>query len=83
MLRPSVGGKRRVVVQGETVGEVLGHLCVNWPELRATVFSCDGALAPYLNVYLNGEDLRATGGLSSAVASGDSLQILPALSGGS
>jgi sulfur-carrier protein len=82
VLRPSVGGEREVSAEGSSVGEVLEGLATAHPDTRGQLFSSDGELNKYVNVYLNDEDVRVLDGLGTAVGEGDSLVILPAMAGG-
>jgi len=50
--------------------------------VRAQVFTPDGTLHRFLNVYVNDDDVRYTGGLATAVAAGDEVTLLPAVAGG-
>jgi molybdopterin converting factor small subunit len=82
VLRPSVGGERQVTAPGSTVGAVLGALADAHPETRGQLFSQDGELNRYVNVYLNDEDVRVLQGLDTDVKDQDTLVILPAMAGG-
>ena len=83
VLRPSVGGEREVQAAGGTVGEVLRSLADQHPATAAQLFSGDGQLNRYVNVYLNDEDVRVLdSGLDSGVSDGDTVVILPAMAGG-
>lgn len=82
VLRPSVGGQREVEADGATVGEVLEGLATAHPGTRSQLFSADGQLNRYVNVYLNDEDVRVLDGLDTKVGEGDVLVILPAMAGG-
>ena len=81
-LRSSVGGEKEVSAGGATVGEVLKALSTEHPATEAQLFSADGELNRYVNVYLNDEDVRVLDGLSTPVGEGDTLVILPAMAGG-
>ena len=83
VLRASVGGEREVGASGESVGEVLRDLASNHPATQSQLFSPEGELNRYVNVYLNDEDVRVLGGLDTPVGAGDTLVILPAMAGGS
>lgn len=83
VLRPSVGGASETSAEGGTVGEVLNALAGEHPELKGQLFADDGGLNRFLNVYLNQEDVRVLDGLQTPVADGDTLQLLPAMAGGS
>jgi len=82
VLRPSVGGEKEVSASGENVGAVLRELAKAHPATEAQLFSSDGELNRYVNVYLNDEDVRVLEGLGTAVSEGDTLVILPAMAGG-
>jgi MoaD family protein len=81
-LRAAAGGQASESVEGATVGEVLGALYERHGELRERVADDDGALRRFVNVYLDGEDVRFLQGLDTAVSDGAELQILPAVAGG-
>jgi molybdopterin converting factor small subunit len=82
VLRPSVGGEKEVTAEGGSVGEVLRALASQHPATESQLFSADGELNRYVNVYLNDEDVRVLNGLGTAVGEGDTLVILPAMAGG-
>jgi cysteine synthase B len=80
-LRAETGGARQVEVDGDTVREALHDLAGRFPALGAHVFA-DGDIAPFVNVYLEGEDVRTLDGLDTPVAAGSTLILLPAMAGG-
>ena len=82
VLRPSVGGEKELNADGASVAEVLHDLASAHPATEQQLFSADGELNRYVNVYLNDEDVRVLGGLDTAVSEGDVLVILPAMAGG-
>jgi sulfur-carrier protein len=82
VLRASVGGEKEVSAEGASVGEVLNDLASAHPQTRSQLFSDEGELNRYVNVYLNDEDVRVLDGLQTAVGEGDTLVILPAMAGG-
>jgi molybdopterin synthase sulfur carrier subunit len=82
VLRASVGGEKEVGASGENVGEVLRDLASSHPATASQLFSADGQLNRYVNVYLNDEDVRVLEGLDTAVGASDTLVILPAMAGG-
>jgi MoaD family protein len=71
-----------VTANGSTVAEVIGALAAEAPELRAQLLSEDGRLRSFVNLYLNGEDVRSRSGLDTALADGDEIAIVPAIAGG-
>jgi len=82
VLRPKTGGEGEVGAAGETVGEVLEALAAAHPDTRGQLFSEDGELNRYVNVYLNDEDVRVLDGLETSVSNSDTVVILPAMAGG-
>ena len=82
VLRSSTGGEKEVGAQGSNVGEVLRSLAQQHPETERQLFSEDGQLNRYVNVYLNDEDVRVLEGLETAVKPEDTVVILPAMAGG-
>jgi len=83
VLRASVGGEKEVSADGSSVGEVLNALAAAHPQTQSQLFSAEGELNRYVNVYLNDEDVRVLDGLQTAVGDTDTLVILPAMAGGS
>ena len=81
-LRGEVGGARQVEAHGGTVRELLDDLAARYPALGAQLLE-NGGVAPFVNVYLGGEDVRTLDGLETAVADGQTLILLPAMAGGS
>ncbi len=82
VLRASVGGEKEVSASGDNVGDVLRSLSDSHPATQSQLFSADGELNRYVNVYLNDEDVRVLDGLATAVGDADTLVILPAMAGG-
>jgi MoaD family protein len=82
VLRTSTGGAKEVEAEGASVGEVLRSLAGQHPATESQLFSEEGELNRYVNVYLNDEDVRVLEGLDTGVAPGDTIVILPAMAGG-
>ncbi|MGI8507617.1 MAG: ubiquitin-like small modifier protein 1 [Solirubrobacteraceae bacterium] len=80
-LREATRGQSQASVDGATVGEVLDALYERYGELRSRIAE-DGGLRRFVNVYVDGEDIRFLNGLDTAVADGDEVTILPAVAGG-
>jgi sulfur-carrier protein len=83
VLRPAVGGEKELTADGSSVGQILRTVAQSHPETESQLFSPDGGLNRYVNVYLNDEDVRVLDGLDTAVGDSDTLVILPAMAGGS
>ena len=82
VLRGSVGGAKEVEASGSNVREVLRSLAGEHPATESQLFSEDGGLNRYVNVYLNDEDVRVLDGLDTHVSERDTIVILPAMAGG-
>ena len=81
-LRSETDGAREVEVRGGTVRELLDDLMGRFPSLRRQLLE-DDSLAPFVNVYVEGEDVRTREGLETAVDDGSTVILLPAMAGGS
>ena len=82
VLRASVGGAKEVEASGANVGDVLRSLAEEHPATESQLFSEEGDLNRYVNVYLNDEDVRVLDGLGTSVSDTDTIVILPAMAGG-
>jgi len=82
VLRPYVGGEKELSAEGSSVGQILQAVANQYPDTESQLFTADGQLNRYVNVYLNDEDVRVLDGLETSVGSGDTLVILPAMAGG-
>jgi molybdopterin converting factor small subunit len=80
-LREQVGGSREIAAEGETVRELLDDLMERFPALRPQLVE-DDDLAPFVNVYVEGEDVRTREGLETEVRPGATVILLPAMAGG-
>lgn len=81
-LRGETGGQRQVDATGDSVGAVLNDLATRFPGLGSQIFE-DGEVAPFVNVYLEGEDIRTLQGLETPVTANATVILLPAMAGGS
>ncbi len=80
-LRIETGGERQVPAAGDTVRELLDDLISRFPGLRLQLVE-DEELAPFVNVYVEGEDVRMLEGLDTPVERGSTVILLPAMAGG-
>jgi molybdopterin converting factor small subunit len=80
-LRAETGGERQVTAEGDTVRELLDDLATRFPSLGAQLVEDDG-IAPYVNVYVEGEDVRTLDGIDTPVRDGGTVILLPAMAGG-
>ena len=81
VLRPEAGNNRHVEADGETVREVLENLVGSYPSLRGRIFEGDD-LPQFLNVFIDGTDVRLNEGLETPVDEGATVILLPAVAGG-
>jgi molybdopterin synthase sulfur carrier subunit len=81
-LREQTGGERELAAEGETVRDLLDDLMGRFPVLREHIVE-EGELAPFVNVYVEGEDVRTLDGLETEVEPGSTVILLPAMAGGS
>lgn len=82
-LRPFAGGQQAVEIGAATVAEALDRLTGAHPQLRNHLFSAEGKLRAFVNLYLNDEDVRYLPQKeSTAVTSADTLSIIPSIAGG-
>ena len=81
ILRPYTGGERAVDGAGATVAELIDQLEVDHAGIKERLVEND-EVRRFVNIYVNDEDIRFTGGLDTAVADGDTVVILPAVAGG-
>jgi sulfur-carrier protein len=82
VLRPAVGGEKELRAEGASVGDILRQVATQHPQTEGQLFSEDGDLNRYVNVYLNDEDVRVLDGMETPVGESDTLVILPAMAGG-
>jgi len=82
VLRQQTDGEAEVSVDSGTVGDALRTLADRYPSAKDQLFSPEGELNRYVNVYLNDEDVRVLDGLNTGVSESDTIVILPAMAGG-
>ena len=84
ILRTHTGGEKRVSASGDTLQAVITDLEANYSGISERIIDTgnDGKLHRFVNIYVNDEDVRFSGGLETAIADGDTVTILPAVAGG-
>jgi sulfur-carrier protein len=80
-LRDETGGQSALEARGETVRELLDDLMGRFPQLRDRIYP-EGELAQFVNVYVEGEDVRTRDGLETSVEDESTVILLPAMAGG-
>ncbi|WP_328391388.1 MoaD/ThiS family protein [Nocardia sp. NBC_00416] len=81
IMRTHTGGEKRVKAEGSTLAAVIDDLEANHPGLAERLLN-DGKLNRYVNIYVDDEDVRFSGGLETTVGEGATVTILPAVAGG-
>jgi molybdopterin converting factor small subunit len=81
-LRPHAGGRAAAEFPAETVAEALGQLTTEFAELRRHLFTEEGKLRSFVNVYVNGEDIRYLAQENTPTRDGDTVNIIPSIAGG-
>jgi molybdopterin converting factor small subunit len=80
-LREETGGEREVLAEGDNVRDLLDDLTSRFPALRDRIMHEDD-VAPFVNVYVDGEDVRTRDGLDTEVSHSSTVILLPAMAGG-
>jgi sulfur-carrier protein len=80
-LRAETSGERVIEAEGTTVREVLEGMASRFPELGDRIFE-NGEIARFVNVFVEGEDVRTRQGLETPVSDSSTLILLPAMAGG-
>jgi sulfur-carrier protein len=83
VLRQQANGERAIEVDAGTIGDAVQALVGRHPGLAEQLLTADGELHRFVNVYLNGRDVRYLEGLATPVAERDEIRLLPAIAGGS
>ena len=81
-LRVYAGKRDSADIAAATVGEALGRLTSEFDELRKHLFTEEGKLRAFVNVYLNDEDIRYLGKENTPTKDGDTISIIPSIAGG-
>lgn len=81
-LRRVTNGQAKVEIESGTLGQMVDQLEVSYPGFRERLVDENGDLRYFVNIYLNGEDVRFLQGLDTSANSGDEISIVPAVAGG-
>jgi sulfur-carrier protein len=82
VLRAGVGGVKSLEIDGDSIRTVVSGLVERHPSLGGQLLTEDGDLNRFVNVYVNGQDVRYLAGLDTPVAPSDEVRLLPAMAGG-
>jgi len=81
-LRAATDGTAEVNLDAQDVEGVISELETRYPAMKGRLRDESGALRRFVNLYVNGEDVRFKNGLETSLQSGDELSIIPAVAGG-
>ena len=82
VLRTATGGAKHLEIEGSTVREVIDRLVAAYPGTAAQIQTADGQLNQFVNVFVNGTDVRHLQALDTPVSAADQVVLLPAMAGG-
>ena len=81
-LRNMTNGQDRVTFEGSNLIEVIDALEAQYPGIKERICDENGDLRAFVNIYINGEDVRFLQGLETPTKAGDEVSIVPAVAGG-
>ena len=81
-LRKYTGGKEAVSIDGSSIAALIENLEKNHPGLKDRICEADGSVRRFVNLYVNGDDIRFLDNLQSKLKDGDEVSIVPAIAGG-
>lgn len=81
-LRPYTGGKMEIEVHGKNIADLLLQLVDEFPAVRPYIYDEQNHVRPYVNMFLNGEDVRNMQGDETPVGKDDKVRIVPSIAGG-
>ena len=81
-LRAFVDRQSEIEAEGATVGEVLAQVAAQYPDLKHQIYEDDTKLRGFVNVFVDGTNIKKLNGLDTPVAAGATVMIVPAIAGG-
>ena len=81
-LRRVTNGQDKVEIDGDTLGQIIEAMDSTYPGFKDRLVDEDGEIRYFVNIYLNGEDVRFLQGMETSTKTGDELSIVPAVAGG-
>jgi|TARA_B110000263_G_scaffold186487_1_gene164151 molybdopterin synthase sulfur carrier subunit len=81
-LRKVTNGEDKADAEGNTVSAIIASLDSQFPGIKSRLCDENGELRSFVNIYINGEDIRFMDGVESGVDAGDEISIVPAVAGG-
>lgn len=81
-LRRLTGGQAKVALEAATVGELVDQLEANYPGVKDRLLDDDGKIKRFINVFVNGEEIRGLQSEETPLGANDEVSIIPAMAGG-
>jgi molybdopterin converting factor small subunit len=81
-LRAYTQGQNEIPVKGSTVADAMQDLVAQYPSLQTHLFNGKGELRPFVNLFLNDENIRDLQGVQTPIGDGDLLKLIPSIAGG-
>lgn len=81
-LRKLTDGNSTVSVSGSDITNIISELENQYPGIKDRICEENGEIRPFVNIFVNGEDIRYLEGLNSKLSEGDEVSIVPAVAGG-
>jgi molybdopterin converting factor small subunit len=81
-MRKTTGNKAQVQEAPGRIAELLGAIESKFPGFNAHVCDAEGRIKKYINIFVNGEEIRTLDGMETAVSDRDEVYIIPAMAGG-
>ena len=81
-LRRMTGGADKVELEVDDLSQMIDRLESDYPGFKERLLDEEGELRYFVNIYVNGEDIRFEQGLRTSIKSGDEISIVPAVAGG-
>ncbi|KAA1295536.1 MAG: molybdopterin synthase sulfur carrier subunit [Chloroflexi bacterium] len=81
-LRKVTNGADRATVEGNSISEIIESLDNQFPGIKKRICEDSGELRSFVNVYVNGDDIRFSDGIDTSISSGDEISLVPAVAGG-
>ncbi len=81
-LRKLTDGNSTVSVSGSNITNIISDLENKYPGIKDRICEENGEIRPFVNIFVNGEDIRYLAGLNSKLSEDDEVSIVPAVAGG-
>lgn len=82
ILRAYTEDMAELEIPGDSLEEILDHLSARYPDFGSRLRSREGSVRGFLNIYVNGQDIRRLQGMGTPVSERDRVQLIPAIAGG-